>query len=83
MHILYIILQSHPDSPRARGFKVTIESVPFCGGTIDSTSNAFGYIMSSNFPLAYPRNLVCTWFFEVSICIRTSELYSSIILHSC
>ncbi|XP_068200410.1 uncharacterized protein [Palaemon carinicauda] len=70
------------DSPRARGFFTIIESFKLCGGAYNIENDGpTGTFRSPNFPLNYPGNVACNWFFqspsnegyEVSVRIRCDQ----------
>lgn len=56
--------KSQENSPRAKGFYVTIESYYLCGGLVNSdTHGPTGYISSPLHPDNYPPNSNCAWWF--------------------
>lgn len=60
-----LIFETQEDSPRAKGFFVTIQSFRLCGGLLTPHFDGpRGVLDSPLYPDPYPPNLRCNWFFQ-------------------
>ncbi|XP_047496905.1 cubilin-like [Penaeus chinensis] len=61
-----LIFSTQADSPRGKGWKLTIKSFKICGGALYTTDGPTGVLQTPVTSGLYPNNFACTWYIQTT-----------------